>query len=434
MECDPMNSHKHNLCKELVCIEYPGIVRNPDRMIASLGGNIELSNTICSEKRRLELRLRPDSIYAKPVFGDRNNTTGIVFKLKIRRKRKQPNEVELLPAARNQMGRVECVYEKIVPSGVIVSHQIGDSGHVPFFMPPISFSRFDNAQLSIFKSKDITSDLFNPGERERARRTKHGIYHSFSLSDPLPAEPNALAIQTLRSRNVQERTISLITKSFHERPVWTKAALKSTLQLSEDDIRYVLPSVAYYFVNGPWRGTWTRFGYDPRKFFESRFYQLLDFRIRSIGDLHAKVNVKRTHKPTKPCMRFANPASNTRDPEKPSLNQSIAPKNNFIFTMDTLPQMRIIFYQYCDVQVPRIQQMLEKIPTPMTGAICNEKTGWLPPRFDEQCRDILTEIVLNNFRKKKESDPTAMELDETEEEETELTFDEEDDSGEESED
>lgn len=37
--------------------------------------------------------------------------------------------------------------------------------------------------------------------------------------------------------------------------------------------------------------------------------------------------------------------------------------------------------------------MLDKIPTPLSGAICNEKTGWLPPNFDDNCREILTETI-----------------------------------------
>lgn len=51
------------------------------------------------------------------------------------------------------------------------------------------------------------------------------------------------------------------------------------------------------------------------------------------------------------------------------------------------------FPQYCDVHVPKIQEMLDKIPTPLSGAICNEKTGWLPPNFDDNCREILTETI-----------------------------------------
>lgn len=37
--------------------------------------------------------------------------------------------------------------------------------------------------------------------------------------------------------------------------------------------------------------------------------------------------------------------------------------------------------------------MLDKIPTPISGATCNEKTGWLPPNFDDNCREILTDRI-----------------------------------------
>ena len=39
--------------------------------------------------------------------------------------------------------------------------------------------------------------------------------------------------------------------------------------------------------------------------------------------------------------------------------------------------------------------MLDKLPTPLSGAICNEKTGWLPPNFDDNCRVILSETISN---------------------------------------
>ncbi|XP_065080428.1 general transcription factor 3C polypeptide 5 [Ochlerotatus camptorhynchus] len=449
MECDPMNSHRHKLGKELVCIEYPGVVRNPDRMMASLGGAAELSMAICSEKRRLEVRFRPESMYSKPAFGDRNNTTGLVLKVKTRRKRSQPNEVEirsleiggrvsmvfkfetmcdfqLLPAFRNQTtGVVDCLYDKMVPKGLTTLNPTEGGGDVPYFLPPIMFSRFDTAQLSIFKTKDVLTDLLATGESERARRTKHGIYQSFNLIEPFPTDPNPLAIESLKMRNIRQEVIDSVTKKFEERPIWTKSALKGNL--SEDDVRYLLPTFGFYFVNGPWRGTWVRFGYDPRKLFESRYYQLLDFRVRAIGAMHDKVKVKRSQNPVRPCMR-SNPVTSNRDASKSNVSRTAPKQRDYAFTMDTLPQMRIIFYQYCDVHVPRIQQMLEKIPTPKTGVVCNEKTGWLPPRFDEQCRDILTEIVLKNFKDKKDDDPSASELETGDE--TEVTYDEEEDDSE----
>ena len=42
--------------------------------------------------------------------------------------------------------------------------------------------------------------------------------------------------------------------------------------------------------------------------------------------------------------------------------------------------------------------MLDKIPTLLSGAVCDEKTGWLPPGFVDQCRTILCEIVSLNMK------------------------------------
>lgn len=53
--------------------------------------------------------------------------------------------------------------------------------------------------------------------------------------------------------------------------------------------------------------------------------------------------------------------------------------------------------------MPKIQEMIEKIPSPRTGAICNEKTGWLPAGFDMQVRQIMSnsikELLRNHYRK-----------------------------------
>lgn len=37
--------------------------------------------------RRLELKFRPDDIYAKPACGDKSSTLGIVLKIRIKRKK-----------------------------------------------------------------------------------------------------------------------------------------------------------------------------------------------------------------------------------------------------------------------------------------------------------------------------------------------------------
>lgn len=53
--------------------------------------------------------------------------------------------------------------------------------------------------------------------------------------------------------------------------------------------------------------------------------------------------------------------------------------------------------------MPKIQEMLEKIPSPMAGAMCNERSGWLPQGFDNQVRQIVSnaikELLKNHYRK-----------------------------------
>lgn len=48
--------------------------------------------------------------------------------------------------------------------------------------------------------------------------------------------------------------------------------------------------------------------------------------------------------------------------------------------------------------------MLDKIPTPLSGATCSEKSGWLPANFDDQCREIISDIIRELISKNKEED------------------------------
>lgn len=59
-----------------------------------------------------------------------------------------------------------------------------------------------------------------------------------------------------------------------------------------EQLKILLPTVSFYYTTGPWRVCWVRFGYDPRipQNFDSRFYQILDYRVRSAGGIKAEVS------------------------------------------------------------------------------------------------------------------------------------------------
>lgn len=67
---------------------------------------------------------------------------------------------------------------------------------------------------------------------------------------------------------------------FEERPIWSKNAIVTQVECHPEQLKSLLPTVAYYFLTGPWRALWVRFDYDPRKHPSAVKYQLLDFRLR----------------------------------------------------------------------------------------------------------------------------------------------------------
>jgi general transcription factor 3C polypeptide 5 (transcription factor C subunit 1) len=69
---------------------------------------------------------------------------------------------------------------------------------------------------------------------------------------------------------------------FEERPIWSKNGIRSQpgIQLAQDQLKHILPFVGYFWVTGPWRALWARFGYDPRRDPTAKVYQLVDYRVR----------------------------------------------------------------------------------------------------------------------------------------------------------
>lgn len=72
-------------------------------------------------------------------------------------------------------------------------------------------------------------------------------------------------------------------QQLERQPIWLRSALMYETKMPRQKLKIILPALAYYYTTGPWRLMWVRFGYDPRKDFSSRFYQNLDYRIRTSG-------------------------------------------------------------------------------------------------------------------------------------------------------
>jgi len=76
-------------------------------------------------------------------------------------------------------------------------------------------------------------------------------------------------------------------------------------------------------------------------------------------------------------------------------------ENVYIYREGIIPPSRQKFYQYCDVHVDEIQEMLAKLPKHLPGVKCHEKRGWLPSGFSEQCREIINRQVRATLRRQR---------------------------------
>ncbi|KAH8255379.1 hypothetical protein KR038_001801 [Drosophila bunnanda] len=450
--------------KEFELIEYPGKVVNPDRMLATLGGIINISKVLGDEVKRLPLRFHPENPYNKPTFGDCSAKTGVLLSITVRRHKKDRQ-------------RPPEYFVRVVGhcSRVFTFDSLCDFQYLPLWSTPRSDSANaaleltyaldqlmprDSADLDFFKRRhnqllslpelfthvDVVypgsyrTDSQEDGQQEvlgvqsKATYDNQGVI-SFNMVDSFPTQADSQNLKRLKVKYVSDEQLACVKKLFDDCPIWTRIALQYESGLTNDKLKCITPSLAYYFSNGPWRTMYVRFGYDPRKDFNSRYYQTFDFRLRFSTGLSEFVYSKKFVKQRK----AANASSGPSEDGSSDLVQDI---DYPYFDEHKLPRSRQCMLRYSDVRMARIQEMLEKIPTPLTGAVCNERTGWLPPGFDAQVRQIvcgtISELLRSHYRKEHltaeveavpqtdgaeeedEADGDAEEEDDTQEEDMEL--------------
>ncbi|XP_005213472.2 general transcription factor 3C polypeptide 5 isoform X1 [Bos taurus] len=303
--------------RRMVCVEYPGVVRDVSKMLRTLGGEEGVSRIYADATKRLELYFRPKDPYCHPVCANRFSTNSLL--LRIKRKTRRQSGV-LGPEARPQVtydieslgvistvfkfqgmsdfqylavhteadGRQVSMYDKVLmlkPQKESFFHQ-----DLPLYIPPPIFSRLDTPVDYYYRPETQHREGYNnpalSGENliglSRARRPHNAIFVNFE-GDEVPERPMEAAVQTWKkvcTNPVDHKVEEELRKLFDIRPIWSRNALKANISVHPDKLKILLPFVAYYMITGPWRSLWIRFGYDPRKRPEAKIYQVLDFRIR----------------------------------------------------------------------------------------------------------------------------------------------------------
>ncbi|XP_075150237.1 general transcription factor IIIC subunit l(2)37Cd [Haematobia irritans] len=406
----------YNAPSEYELIEYPGLVKNDDKMLNTLGGLTKVSQVLGGESKRLELRFHPNNPFNKPLCGEVNKRAGLLLSVKVRRSKRNPSkppefvvkiigyttrsftfdsmcDFQFLPLAKNPTNNareMDMVLDSIVPRSV-VDIDYYNRPDVPVIALPTMFARSDTVHTAMFRGDFSKED----GQHETLGVLTKSNYEcrdivGFNMVDGFPTHPDPQIVKKMKVKYVSDEQLERVKKLFEECPIWTRIALLYESGVTQDKLKCIIPSLAYYFSTGPWRTLYVRYGYDPRKDFNSRYYQTFDFRLRFRSGVSEFVSDRKTTIKK----RHENPYE---------INALVQDINYPYFDEQKLPRSRQCIMRYCDIRMPKIQEMLEKIPSPMAGATCNERNGWLPQGFDSQVRQIVSnaikELLKSHYRK-----------------------------------
>lgn len=309
---------------------------------------------------------------------------------------------------------LESIYDKIHPTGIPPYSWLKND--VPYFLPPAAFSRMDSVHQYVPKT-ETNSLSENVIGKNKKRRGGFVNFICFKTQG-VPTKPPHGIETAMRVKFLQNMHLDKIRQMFEERPIWSKNAILYNTKFTTEQLKILLPSVAYYFITGPWRIMWIRLGYDPRKDITARKYQTLDYRLRAMRGLGSTIKCKRNYSEytlpyksapaAKPKTSILTPNISMEPNETKETEMS---ENMYIYREGMVPPSRQMFYQYCDILVDEVQEMLAKLPDPLPGTRCHEKRGWLPSGFDSQCREIINKQIRNVLRKQlniPEDHPTTL--------------------------
>ncbi|XP_004075167.1 general transcription factor 3C polypeptide 5 isoform X1 [Oryzias latipes] len=428
--------------RKLVCVEYPAVVHNTDKMLDTLGGEQAVSKTFADPNRRLELRFRPQDPFCHSACGNRLSSSNILLRVRRRVRRKDPKDAEIQMdvvgiigttykfqgladfqylAVDSQGGMHTSLYDRIILRQTETQEFFEQP--VPYFLPPVIFSRLDNPMDYFYRAEAHQAPQTYANKNSiglnRARRPHNAIFVSFNDA-VVPTECLEGARQNWarcclkdNDRLAEEQ----IKKMFESRPIWSKNAVKANFNIHPEKLKLLLPLFAYYMVTGPWRSLWVRLGYDPRKDPESKKYQMLDFRMRC-STKHGYSFSKLLVKAKRSSLNYSLPITlNKAVPqatsvmhipsrENPSTSRDSAPlsyqlkESAYIFREGMLPPYRQMFYQLCDLDVDSIRQAIEQ--SSGTEQQCLERDGWCAAGTTDKLRDLIFSMIKNVMQAQKQ--------------------------------
>lgn len=194
----------------------------------------------------------------------------------------------------------------------------------------------------------------------------------------MPKEPSKEALE--KAASIPAEAKSELAQLLAKRPIISRLAVYSMSSANlRPHLKLLLPSMAYYFVNGPWRHTWVAYGLDPRASSEHRFFQILECR-NVYTPSRSSANVKRNVVGRRGGM------SQVKRGELAEIKDHLVAPNAHIFDGVNL-NGNFFIYQLCDLVFADTAIIVES-PQHVANAV-TEKEGW----YKQGTMNLLREVV-----------------------------------------
>lgn len=448
--------------ERMVMIEYPGFVKNQDKALATLGGVETIEKVFESQKNRLELKFRKSDPYSHPAYGDQVPRKCLVLRIKKNKDPVQITnsdncdrsfqisvvgeiqisirfdtlaEFQWLPMQRinestsNHLNpttikdsfTIKRTPESLNPKYVSILDDVlpirdpfdnslkSFNPDAPLLILPAVFSRFDSPrEIHLphpkFRSKEMREEFERQQKLSiigRTRKKRSTMSYLLSFNDTVPEKPPEKLVKERSPLSGPEKNlIPQLERCFERQSVWSKAALCFELNCSPISIKYILPLIAFHYLNGPFRTLWVKYGYNPHKDKSSKILQTLDFRVKNNQDQH-EYSRRSIHQYQLP-MRKNSDKIKQLDLKSiitgTSSSQSdciTVTESMWKFRKDLVPPTRQLSYQLKDIEVDDVQMIIHS--NDGREQECSERDGWLPEGSIEKIRKIMTRIMSENF-------------------------------------
>jgi len=289
--------------RQLVAVEYPGLVRSAEAAMETLGGGAAVAAALADEGAPLALRFRPRDPLTRPVLADRSPCAALLLRVS-RPKGSSAGDGDA-PATATVVAHVRAAY-RFAPAMADYQYlplEAGATGGAPAGRkggavaggagradPSEPLGRPQPLQLlpPLFAASDVSYDYAFRGHRGTgiSAAAGDGAVPLVPFAAPLvPPEAAPPAAAGATAGGGEAELARAVREELAGRPVWLPAHMEQALAarglpaLPPSDLDAALAGAAYRFASGPFRGAWVRRGYDPRADSAARRFQVARLRL-----------------------------------------------------------------------------------------------------------------------------------------------------------